>query len=397
MPPAARLVSAPTRNVWGLAVTRLKTLLVAAVAAACLAGPLPGPGGAAPAAPTAPAAPQALSRSCTAGGVTWRVDYTYWGDTDYGPLVKVDGLKQVQAGGVTDAAALTWEWRLDNLAAQWPPATLAWAVTPFRFTRGPRQTGTSSQWFGVEWQSFRYSPRVVTPDGGCQVYLSPFPNTQAQPSWPAVAVLGDSLLQSLNDSTFNQTYDQGFVEAHLNAQQVRAEVEGQGGRRWTPSGAPGLARADSYLLDEFRGLATHGPAGFVVALGANDALGLALVADPTQRDAARQVVHDDLIATVAEMAADDCVVAVTTVEHPLGAYVDPQTYATEASAINDVLRFLAAIDPDDGFAVYDFAAPAALHQYGSADPWFGADNLHLNDVGRLVYTDAMWQAADQCV
>jgi hypothetical protein len=208
---------------------------------------------------------------------------------------------------------------------------------------------------------------------------------------------GRGLLQSLNESTFNATYNQGFVEAHFNAQQVRAEVEGQGGRRWTPSGAPGLARADSYLLDEFRGLATYDPAGVVVALGANDALGLAFVADPTQRDAARQVVHDDLIATVAEMAAGDCVVAVTTVEHPLRAYVDPQTYATEATGINNVLRFLAAIDPDDGFAVYDFAASAGLHQYGSADPWFGDDNLHLNDVGRLVYTDAMWQAADQCV
>jgi hypothetical protein len=46
--------------------------------------------------------------------------------------------------------------------------------------------------------------------------------------------------------------------------------------------------------------------------------------------------------------------------------------------------------------IYDFAAQAKAHQYGSASPWFNRDNLHLNASGRLVYTDVMWRAASKC-
>ena len=383
--------------------TSLRSLFVAIVAAVSLAGPVSGSGAvaaapAAPAAPTAPAAPQALSRSCTVDGVTWRVDYTLWADSGFGPLLKVDDMDRIEGGVETEAVGLTWEWRLDLLPAQWPPAgTNPWLF--LRAARGPLKAGSATQWFGAEWQSFQYSPRLVTPDGTCQIYLMPFANKQAQATWPAVAVLGDSLLQSLNDSTANLTHAQGFVEAHFNTHGVRAEVEGQGGRSWTTTTPAGLPRADSYLLDEFRGLADHDPAGIVVALGANDAIGLAMK-PADQRAAARTVVHDDLIAQLVEMAASsDCVVAVTAVEHPinLGAIVSGADYATEATGINNILRFMAAIDPTDALHVQEFATQAALHQYGGAGSWFGTDNLHLNDTGRIVYTDTMWQAADKCV
>ncbi|MFC7037645.1 hypothetical protein [Nonomuraea rubra] len=89
-----------------------------------------------------------------------------------------------------------------------------------------------------------------------QVYLSPYASAHGQPGLPQVAVLGDSLLQQLNDSAYNAAHGvQGYVEGNLNTAGLLAEVEGQGGRRWTDSGGSGLARADGYLPDEFRGLA----------------------------------------------------------------------------------------------------------------------------------------------
>jgi lysophospholipase L1-like esterase len=303
-----------------------------------------------------------------------------------GPLVRVDAVRRIVGGVATDAASKTWEWRLDDFAY------------PFRAVRGSLRATGGATWQGGDWQSIFRSPRMVTPDGSCQIYLSPFSNRHGSAGWPRMAVLGDSLLSSLNDLRYNSEHAQGYVEGVFNSHHVLAEVEGQSGRRWTPWGT-GLDRADSYLLDEFRGLVAHGVNGVVAALGANDAGHMAFRLPAGELAAVRTTVHSQLKEVLTEMAvSSDCVVAVTTVAHPvwmLGVYSDDK-YPREARAINTIVRDRAAEDPSDALRVYDFAAQAKLHQFGSAAPWFINDNLHLNPAGKLVYTNAMWLAANQC-
>jgi lysophospholipase L1-like esterase len=335
--------------------------------------------------PAAAARETVSSSTCSGGSVTWRADYATE-LTGFGPLVRVNALTKLEGGVETDAASMTWEWRLDD------------GAYPLRMARGPLRPATRAGWQGREWQSVLRSPRIVAPDGACQIYLSPFVNPHGRSSWPRVAVLGDSLVASLNDLYYNVRYPQGFVEGVLNAHGMLAEVEGQAGRRWTPWGTDPLAAADSYLLDEFRGLEGHGMDAVVVALGANDAGSLVYVTPPDQVDSVRSQVHSQLTEELTEMAASTCVVAVTTVENPvtlLGVPSGP-AFPREAAAINGIVKDLAASDPDDGLHVFDFAAEAKAHQYGSRDSWFVADNLHLNATGRLVYADVMWRAAQLC-
>jgi lysophospholipase L1-like esterase len=213
-----------------------------------------------------------------------------------------------------------------------------------------------------------------------------------------VAVLGDSLVGSLNDLYYNTRYGQGFVEGVFNSHRVRVEVEGQGGRRWTPMGTDPLGAADSYLLDELRGLGGHEVDAAVVALGANDAASLAYSTPADQLEAVRTQVQSQLTAVLTEMAASTCVVAVTSVAHPVTLLGVPSrvAYPKEAGALNGIVRDLANSDPHDGLRVYDFAAQAKNHQYRNRTPWFIHDNLHLNATGKLFYTDLLWRAASQC-
>ena len=335
--------------------------------------------------PAAAARETVLVSSCSDGNVSWRADYAMQ-KTSLGPLVKVTALTRIAGDEKANAASMTWEWRLDDFAY------------PFRAARGPLKPARGAGWQGREWQSIFRSPRIVAPDGSCQIYLSAFANRRGSPSWPRVAVLGDSLLGSLNDLSYNTRYAQGFVEGVFNSHGVLAEVEGQGGRRWTPSGSSPLDAADSYLLDEFRGLADHEVDAVVVALGANDAASLIYSTPSTQLEPVRTQVQSQLTEVLTELAASTCVVAVTAVAHPVTLLGVPSgaAYPREADAINSIVRELANSDPHDGLRIYDFAAQAKAHQYKSPRPWFNGDNLHLNATGRLVYTDIMWRAASEC-
>jgi hypothetical protein len=347
-----------------------------------------------------PAAPATEDRtvSCTHDGVTWTASYTWWVSPDFGPLVKVDGLQRTDEHGTVDASDMTWEWRLESLPAQQPaPGEPGIAVgAPYRSALGPLGPASPDGWLGAEWQSAFHSPRLVPPDGRCTLYLTPYANQGGTGGWPRVAVLGDSLLVQLNDSAFNQTAFQGYVEGDLNDDGTLVEVEGQSGRGWAPAGAPGsAAHAQQYLVDEMRGLTIDDVAGVVVALGANDAVRIAGVPAGAARDGYRDEVYGAIYAGLAEaQERAGCLALVTAPEHPTGVW--GADYDEEVRAINDILRYVAWVSPTDDVHVVDFAAMAAGHPFGGGDAWFVYDGLHLNWPGRDGYRSAIRQAADLC-
>jgi hypothetical protein len=337
------------------------------------------------------------SASCSEAGVTWRVDHEK-SSTVFGPAVQVTGLKRIQGGTETDGSGLTWELRYDHLPADYPPASPppTWPGSyPTSFT-SVRGTLTPS---GVGRVVVEYlSPRLVSPDGACTVYLSPFFRNAAQSAWPRVAVLGDDLVHQLNDRDFNtnQSAFQGYVEALLNGGQIRTEVEGHTGARWTSDGSSApLDRANSNLLDEFRGLAEYDLSGTVVALGLNDALYIAAGVDQAARDARLREVTDKLATEAAEISArSGCLAVVTAPEN--ASNLSPN-YAAAAKSVNDWFRFVTTVGgPYDNVELIDFGAEAGSHTFTDPQPWFGPDNVHLAGAGLLVYTAELGKAAARC-
>jgi hypothetical protein len=364
--------------------TRGGRLALALMAALAIAGE--------PAVMTRDVAATASTRSatCTEGSVTWRVDYTL--DDAFGGVVRVDNLWQIQSGQPpTSANASTWQLRWDNAADQWPaPGTPASSIAPFQQIEG----GLAA--FG-DWRSVFTSPRLVAPDASCTIYLAPFANLHGLSLTPTVAVLGDDLLQQLNDSTFNQGYAQGYVEADLNAAGIRAEVEGQAGVAWNPTpGTSGLARARTHLMDEFHGLAEWNLTGVVAGQGRNDARYIA--AGPTPADVAnrRTEVWNKVVATLGldVQPRSSCVVVVTIPENPSSS---SPAYADAARFLNGNMRTAASASATDSLQLVDFGARAASHRYNDPVPWFtGADEATFTTAGRDAYRRAVRDAAHLC-
>lgn len=339
-------------------------------------------------APTADAA-ETGSATCQAPGVAWRVDYEIT-PSGYGPILKATGFlrRALPSGAWTDAGAQTWQLRWEHLADAWD--------NPFS---GPhkQEEGDLARLRTIPVAVY-LSARFVPPGGECTVYTAPFANgTNGQPK---IGVLGDSLTGSLNDSSYNQQHLQGYVQGNLNAAGLRTEVEGQGGRRWVAlPDLTGLGKADSYLLDEYRGLLQHDPRGYVVALGANDAGWIALAPDEQERQARLASRITGIRAILDEMrTAGKCVTFVTGPDNLANYWgADPWAYAWAAQSINTELRAQANASATDVFKLQDFAAQSWNHHTWDPDNWFATDDLHLNGAGKLVYTAAITQAAQKCV
>jgi hypothetical protein len=338
--------------------------------------------------PPAAAAPTPMTSSCTEAGVTWTVAWTLEPDSGVGPLAKVDDLTSSQHG--TGARTMTWQLRWDNQPGEWAPATPPASVVPFHQLQGGLST------IGGQWRSVFTSPRLVVPDGSCTVYLSPFADIQGMTTGPRIGVLGDDLLQQLNDSNYNANAWGGYVEGNLNGAGIRVEPEAQTGRRWTPApGTSGLARADSYLGDELRGLLEHDIDGVVAALGINDARYIAAGATEADRNARRDEVYAALSGMAAELGRAGCVTVVTAPEN--ASNLDPD-YQWAAKQVNDFWRYVinGLGTPTDGIDLVDFAADAATHRSTDPAPWFGPDNVHLAGAGLLTYTVTVQRAAERC-
>jgi lysophospholipase L1-like esterase len=319
------------------------------------------------------------------GEQSWRVRWRSTGSelSATGFDLRPDGAQQW-----SDRGAATWALRWDLTAAQ-----LAGSGT----SRINERRGTLAQLSRTPIPP-GLSPRFVTPDGACTVYVAAFGNGSSQ--WPEVAVLGDSLVGQLRDARNSGAFRQGLVQGELNraARPRRVEVVGQGGRRWTPvpDGTSGQLQADHLLLDEIRGL--RGVPAQVLALGTNDAGWVALAPDEREFGVRLDWVLEHLPPVLDELArSGQCAVVVTAADEParyLGS--DPDRFARAAHRINDHLRQRAQRSDQDSLRLWDWARQAAEHHTDAAEPWFGSDTIHLNQPGRHAYADNLTRAAGAC-
>jgi lysophospholipase L1-like esterase len=240
------------------------------------------------------------------------------------------------------------------------------------------------------------SPRYITPDGACSVFLSPFtPATTATPD--SVAVIGDSLVAQLYppDDSSSST---GALVRRLAQHADRSEIIGVDGQRWAalPGQAPGLSTADLTMLDEMRGL--RSASALVIALGRNDAGWVALATTPAQFERRMAWVTRHLAAVIDELRdGGQCTVLVTTATRDKK-YSTASTgwFRIAGQRINAYLRARASAGPDDQLKVSDWAVLADQHTSIAAVPWFGASTVRLNEAGLTGYADELTAAAALC-
>jgi lysophospholipase L1-like esterase len=245
----------------------------------------------------------------------------------------------------------------------------------------------------------RQDPRYVTPDGACSVYLAPFVSGTAGER-NSVAVIGDSLVAQLYASEDGTATGTGFMLNRLVAAGDRAEIAGQGGRRWTirPSEESTLIAADASMLDEIRGL--REARSVVIALGTNDAGWVALASNREQYELRLAWVLLHLAPILDELRDHGHCTVLTTMATRNKNYVNtqPGVFDGVATRINSYLRERteAASDPKDRLRLWDWAGEADRHGTTDPDPWFGPDTIHLTPEGRAAYADELAAAADQC-
>lgn len=316
---------------------------------------------------------------------TWRVR---WRRADGSVVVTGLDLRRDGQQRWSDQAGATWVLRWDLSASQLA-ATGASRINHRRGTlallaQHPVPVGLS--------------PRFVSPDGACTVYLAAFGNGVV--GWPQVAVIGDSLVAQLRDARSSARHRQGLLQTGLNAgvRPRRVEVVGQSGRRWTPvpDGTGGQLQADHMLLDEIRGL--RGVRAQVLALGTNDAGWVALAHSEAEFDARLDWVLQHLAPLLDEVALTrQCTVLLTAADAP-ASYLGsrPESFARAMRQINAYLRQRADRSSADGLRLWDWARQAAGHHTGSSRSWFGTDTIHLNQDGRVAYAASLAQAAGTC-
>ena len=257
-----------------------------------------------------------LVSSCSDGNVSWRADYAMQ-KTSLGPLVKVNALTRI-VGRRKD------ECRLDDLGV---------AAGRLRVSRSGQRGDRLQAAPRGEVAGARVAVDLPLAPDGCAgrapvtstCHRSPTATEQA--SWPRVAVLGDSLLSSLNDLYYNTDTRRASSRACSTPTTCWPRSRDRAAAVGPPRDPAALDAADSYLLDEFRGLvATTRWTVSCVALGANDA---AITGRSPRRplsssrrpDPGPQPAHGG---ADGDGCVDDCVVAVTAVAHPVTLLGCPQ-------------------------------------------------------------------------
>ena len=336
-----------------------------------------------------PPAGRTGSSACTdpVGRRTWRVSW----QTSATAIGVVLTPTAFESRAIDTASGDDWT---DEGAREWQ---LRWTGSPIsgprygsliteKTARGPLRR------LALERVPARFSPRYVTPDGGCTVFASPYGNGSADKR--EVAVIGDSLVSQLGPEP--DPDGPTLMAAALPGDRV--EVVGQGGRRWTqvPEGRPGIDGADLVMSDEIRGL--RGASAQVVALGTNDTGWVSQAPDRAQFELRLSWVILHLSPLLDEVQASGQCTVVLTAEDRDVKYLQGNRawYAEAAAEVNDLMRRRAAEDPDDGLRLWDWAAISAGHHTRDDDPWFGDDSVHLNAKGRRRYAAELARAASLC-
>jgi lysophospholipase L1-like esterase len=295
---------------------------------------------------TAEAPPPARIVRCVDDGLTWRASVT---DSTGAAIPSV---------------------RIDSLDATGAPADDAWTiVTTDPETRERVEDPTAADDAHGRTLTLDRSPRVVSPDGRCTLYLSP----PAPPPAGTVAIVGDSLAAGIVASID----DRASLEDDARARGLGVLVDGQSGAPWADIDGTG-----GVMLDEIRGAASIDDVlAVVVVLGANDAILAAFPAGDAR--AAQQARTDEAIEAGMRILRDvGCVVITTPPDHPIRNFDLGESYALEARRVGEVLRAL--VERDDRLVLADFAALSRSHHLpdGTTGDWFsGDDELHPNAEG----------------
>lgn len=302
-------------------------------------------------------------------------------------------------GSPTPSATPSWskDWTprdADNWLLRWSPSLAETVAAPTDedwVRAGPLTTLAAIP------MSVRQDPRYVTPDGSCTVYLAPFVSGTAKPR-NTVAVIGDSLVAQLYASEDGTPTGTGWLLNRLLAAGDRAEIAGQGGRRWTikPNADSTQVAADLSMLDEIRGL--RNARSVVIALGTNDVGWVALAPNREQYELRLAWVLLHLAPILDELRDDGHCTVVTTMATRNKNYVNTQPGVFDGAAIriNSYLRERANADPNDRLRLWDWATLADGHGTTDPEPWFGADTIHLNQAGHAAYADNLASAAALC-
>jgi hypothetical protein len=341
--------------------------------------------------------------------VTWRVTYTQ--DTTPDKNIRVTNLEFRRAGEIyLSAKNYIWEYRRGLLLHA-------------EVTEGNRLSFGSTPDVGIRkfltpaWQS----PRLIAPDGGCEIYLSPAMN--GQESWKVVGVVGDSLIGRTSFwytgfevykeggdwqawEALHNAYPHGWLQNLLNNSQMRVEVDSVGGRAMAniPGTSSLLAQADTNMFDELRGQSLFSnKRALVLALGTNDALGIGTSPDELTAFFRTNAVKEAIEGVLREASNwGTCIVLVTP---PRGPYQPtmPQLapyYSTAATLVGNLYKdakngMISGVNASN-LRVVDFGLLAESHQYGSESSWFDADNLHQNPAGAFVYAAEIKKGIDSC-
>ena len=288
-----------------------------------------------------------------------------------------------------------WQSRdADNWLLRWSPtlAELVTATTNEKWERmGPLATLAAIA------MTVRQDPRFVTPDGACSVYLAPFVAGTAGHR-NGVAIIGDSLVAQLFASEDGTATGTGILLNRLTTAGDRAEIAGQGGRRWTikPNIGSGLEAAGASMLDEIRGL--REARSVVIALGTNDAGWVALAPNQEQYELRLAWVLMHLAPILDELRDHGHCAVLATMATRNKSYLGslPVRFDAAATRINDYLRQRADADPSDRLRLWDWAVHADEHGTLDPEPWFGSDTIHLRQVGLAPYADELASAAALC-
>jgi lysophospholipase L1-like esterase len=299
--------------------------------------------------------------------------------------------------GAQDAQARSATGWIDDAQDRWQ---LNWSPTLAEVAKAPKdETWSRIGGFATLAADKVYvgqSPRYVAPDGSCTVFLTPFVSGRA--GRPTIAVVGDSLTAQLYAPDDNSFTGPGALAERLESGGDRVEINGQAGRRWTPDPdqAAGLEQADYSMDDEIRGLRAAGT--MVIALGTNDAGWVAISPNQETYELRLSWVLLHLTPLIDELRADGrCTVLVTMADRDKR-YLDsdPAKFQEAAGRINALFEQRADADSHDGLKVYDWAAQADPHGYGTKDAWFGYDYIHLTAAGIQAYANDLTQAAGMC-